>query len=119
MMDIPKNSADSKPRESKRRCKHNHGRRKASIEELVSPQSHIYEESNGVDIMKLDDRPVTSSSDKKSVMISMSPRPASRHPDSRPSTTRSAFEHVPGTRPASRRVSFLYYLSVHLSVCLE
>lgn len=109
MTDVQKNSANSKPRESKRHCKHNHGRRKSSIEELMSPQSHIYEESNGVDILKLDDRPATSSSSKKSV--TMSPRPASRHPDSRPSTTRSAFEHIPGTRPASRRVSLLYHLS--------
>lgn len=113
-MDIQKITMDSKrqPKESKRQCRHSHGRRKHSVEEPVSPPSPVIEEAStvDVDILKLDDRPATSSSEKKSALFSVSPRPASRRLDSRPSSTRSTFEHIPGTRPASRRVSLNFVL---------
>ncbi|XP_053374992.1 leucine-rich repeat-containing protein 74A-like isoform X2 [Mercenaria mercenaria] len=105
MMDAQKNLTVSRgqPKESKRQCRHHHGKRKPSIEEPTSPPSPVNEESVSVDILKLDDRPTTSSSEKRSPLLSISPKPVSRRPDSRPSSTRSTFEHIPGTRPASRR----------------
>lgn len=113
-MDVQKNTTSTRgqPNENKRHCRHSHGRRKPSIEEPVSPPSPVQEEVGSVDILKLDDRPSTSSSEKRpgtglsekrSPLLSISPRPASRRPE-RPSSTRSTFEHIPGTRPASRRV---------------
>ncbi|XP_060561008.1 leucine-rich repeat-containing protein 74B-like isoform X4 [Ruditapes philippinarum] len=114
-MDVQRNSTNTRgqPSESKRHCRHSHGRRKPSIEEPITSVSPVHEETVGFDILKLDDRPSTSSSEKRpgtglsekrSPLLSISPRPASRRPD-RPSSTRSVFEHIPGTRPASRRTA--------------
>lgn len=99
---------DGKGKESKRHCRHNHGKRKPSVEEITLPPSPIHEadeELNNVDILKIEDRPTTSCSDVKSVVQGSSPAPYSRRLDNRPGSTRSVFEHIAGTRPASRRVS--------------
>lgn len=102
----------SKMKGSKRSCKHNHGRKAQVTEEtVVVPPSPIHEESNSenivnnVDILKIEDRPTTSSSEKKFAGISTPSRPESRRL-ARPNSTRSVFEQIPGTRPASRRVGF-------------
>lgn len=95
-----------KSKENKRHCRHSHGKR-TSVEEPTLPPSPINEddeEEDNVNILKIEDRPTTSSSDLKSVGVTPSPTPQPRRLD-RPSSTRSVFEHIAGTRPASRRVS--------------
>mgnify|MGYP000045939070 FL=1 len=95
---------EGRGKENKRHCRHSHGKRKQSVEEITSPPSPIVEddeELNEVDILKIEDRPTTSCSDAKT-----SPVPYRKRLDNRPGSTRSVFEHIDGTRPASRRVSW-------------
>ena len=123
MMDVMIDSqmnGTHKHRENTRQCRHNHGKSKKSvvvqeINSVPSAPSPINEdieeedEEQHVDILKLEDRPLSGIVEGKSrPPSSISQRPSSRRPDSRPGSTRSAFEQIPGTRPASRRVIFLY-----------
>ena len=77
-----------------------------NIEELLAPPSPIQEESENEieDDLMSNDRPRTG----KSRQSSASSRPvSSRLLSSRPESSRSVFESIPGTRPASRRVSIV------------
>ena len=95
-------------------CTHRHGGRKKmseNNEDLLAPPSPIQEESEQeieADSV-ISERPRTG----KSRQSSASSRPVSRLFGSRPESSRSVFESVPGTRPASRRVSIirLQYIS--------
>lgn len=98
---------DKKQKENvnKRKCRHNHGKEQNHVEEpeepkqvSASPEVEVNENLT-VDIQVLD-RPSTESS----VRAQKSSSSYSRRLDNRPLSTRSTFEHVLGTRPASRRV---------------
>ncbi|XP_052800738.1 leucine-rich repeat-containing protein 74A-like isoform X2 [Mya arenaria] len=102
-----------------RSCQHNHGKIQTDNEEVTSPPSPINEEDEGYaspDILKVEDRPTTASSGRKSALNSSFSRPPSRRLDNRPSSTRSTFEHIPGTRPASRRKPSSQCGKTHLGV---
>lgn len=103
----------------KRSCNHDHGKIKNIIKDTcITNGEHTLSDSvkdddemeTGnllVDILKSDERPVTASSGRRSGLFNGSARPTRSHVSQRPASSRSTFEHIPGTRPASRRVCFV------------
>ena len=108
-------------KDSQRECRrHNHSHskqngtrhRKVSVDEQQMPPSPIQEEvdagDGNLDVIKLDDLK-SEKSGSLPVSRKLDSRGSSRPASSRPTSVRSAFEHIPGTRPASRRVSTMIY----------
>ena len=94
----------------KEQCSHRHGGRKkvTESEDVLAPPSPIQEETEQdvEDVFMTADtieRPRTGKSTQSSA--SASSRPGSQLFGVRPASSRSTFESIPGTRPASRRVS--------------
>lgn len=98
---------DKKQKENvnKRKCRHHHGNEQNHVEEPEAPgkvlASPVVEtkENQTVDIQVIDHLTT-----EPSVRAQKSLSSYSRRLDNRPLSTRSTFEHVLGTRPASRRV---------------